>query len=209
MLFDKPYGIKCTELIPSLADKEDKTRFISILNPTLQHYIELCLKHAKVDVSDFALLACEILCDLGVSRGVFVYNKSKDRYEPSEALQTMIAGMMLHDIYIDEDCDCKWVPVEYNGYVGYISTKYLSSKPVRKTYTSRRGTSVRKVGNSSYNRHGSIRHYTNSYGNRVQSPTYYDSRPAGATALCRDGSYSFSQSRRGTCSHHGGVARWY
>jgi len=32
--------------------------------------------------------------------------------------------------------------------------------------------------------------------------------PAGATAKCRDGTYSFSQSRRGTCSHHGGVAKW-
>ena len=32
--------------------------------------------------------------------------------------------------------------------------------------------------------------------------------PAGATAQCRDGSYSFSQHRRGTCSHHGGVAHW-
>lgn len=32
--------------------------------------------------------------------------------------------------------------------------------------------------------------------------------PAGATAICRDGSYSFSQHRQGTCSHHGGVARW-
>ncbi len=32
--------------------------------------------------------------------------------------------------------------------------------------------------------------------------------PAGATAQCRDGSYSFSASRRGTCSHHGGVAQW-
>ncbi|WP_289144502.1 DUF3761 domain-containing protein, partial [uncultured Bacteroides sp.] len=27
-------------------------------------------------------------------------------------------------------------------------------------------------------------------------------------ALCRDGTYSFSKSRRGTCSHHGGVAKW-
>ena len=51
--------------------------------------------------------------------------------------------------------------------------------------------------------------YTNSAGNTVQSPTYYDSRPAGASAKCRDGTYSFSQSRRGTCSHHGGVAQWY
>lgn len=32
--------------------------------------------------------------------------------------------------------------------------------------------------------------------------------PPGATAKCRDGTYSFSQHRSGTCSHHGGVARW-
>ena len=32
--------------------------------------------------------------------------------------------------------------------------------------------------------------------------------PPGATALCRDGTYSFSQTHSGTCSHHGGVARW-
>jgi hypothetical protein len=32
--------------------------------------------------------------------------------------------------------------------------------------------------------------------------------PKGATAQCRDGSFSFSQHRRGTCNHHGGVARW-
>ena len=51
--------------------------------------------------------------------------------------------------------------------------------------------------------------YINSAGNKVQSPTKYDSRPAGASARCRDGTYSFSQNRRGTCSHHGGVAEWY
>jgi hypothetical protein len=32
--------------------------------------------------------------------------------------------------------------------------------------------------------------------------------PPGATALCRDGTYSFSQHHSGTCSHHGGVATW-
>lgn len=32
--------------------------------------------------------------------------------------------------------------------------------------------------------------------------------PAGASAICRDGTYSYSRSRRGTCSHHGGVAQW-
>nr|WP_235848189.1 DUF3761 domain-containing protein [Mycolicibacterium holsaticum] len=31
---------------------------------------------------------------------------------------------------------------------------------------------------------------------------------SGATALCEDGSYSYSRNRSGTCSGHGGVARW-
>lgn len=35
------------------------------------------------------------------------------------------------------------------------------------------------------------------------------SHPAGATARCNDGTYSYSQHRQGTCSHHGGVAEWY
>ena len=29
--------------------------------------------------------------------------------------------------------------------------------------------------------------------------------PTGATALCRDGTYSYSKHHSGTCSHHGGV----
>jgi hypothetical protein len=32
--------------------------------------------------------------------------------------------------------------------------------------------------------------------------------PPGATARCRDGSYSYSQHHSGTCSYHGGVAVW-
>ena len=34
------------------------------------------------------------------------------------------------------------------------------------------------------------------------------STTSGPTAQCQDGSYSYSQHRSGTCSHHGGVARW-
>jgi resuscitation-promoting factor RpfB len=50
--------------------------------------------------------------------------------------------------------------------------------------------------------------YVNSAGNTVCSPEAASSTPAGATAHCVDGTYSFSQSRSGTCSHHGGVATW-
>ena len=93
-------------------------------------------------------------------------------------------------ITIAEDCDCNWIPVVYNGKIGYVSTKYLSKeKP-------------------SLSAQSEIKYYTNSKGKRVQSPTKYSSAPAGATTLCRDGTYSFSRSRRGTCSHHGGVKKW-
>jgi hypothetical protein len=51
--------------------------------------------------------------------------------------------------------------------------------------------------------------YVNSAGNTVCKPEESPScAPAGATAKCEDGTYSFSESRSGTCSHHGGVAEW-
>lgn len=52
--------------------------------------------------------------------------------------------------------------------------------------------------------------YVNVDGNTVHSPAYSQNgqAPDGATAQCRDGTYSFSQNRRGTCSHHGGVDEW-
>jgi hypothetical protein len=50
--------------------------------------------------------------------------------------------------------------------------------------------------------------YTNRDGYSVHGPssTYNDLPPLGTTAPCADGTYSYSQHRRGTCSHHGGVA---
>jgi len=50
--------------------------------------------------------------------------------------------------------------------------------------------------------------YVNSAGNTVCRPEVSTEAPAGATAKCQDGTWSFSQSRRGTCSSHGGVAEW-
>lgn len=54
------------------------------------------------------------------------------------------------------------------------------------------------------------RHYTNVDGQVVHSPAAGTdgSQPAGATAQCADATYSFSQHRQGTCSHHGGVSQW-
>jgi len=52
--------------------------------------------------------------------------------------------------------------------------------------------------------------YINRDGETVHAPARSRSghTPDGATAQCRDGSYSFSRHRSGTCSRHGGVASW-
>ena len=75
-----------------------------------------------------------------------------------------------------------------------LSSQYVTSKsaPVQSNSSG--------LSNSNY--------YVNTSGNTVHSPAYSNSIPVGASAQCRDGTYSFSQSRRGTCSHHGGVGRW-
>jgi Protein of unknown function (DUF3761)/Bacterial SH3 domain len=96
--------------------------------------------------------------------------------------------------------DTTWVLALYKGSIGYISASYIRLHgPELQNFNStyKAGTNQTRV-----------KYYTNSDGEKVQSQTYYDSPPPGATALCRDGTYSFSTHRRGTCSHHGGVAKW-
>lgn len=70
--------------------------------------------------------------------------------------------------------------------------------------TTRTGT---KADESKLVEHG---HYVNRVRDRIHSPAHTVSgkAAAGATAKCGDGSYSFSTSHRGTCSHHGGVGNW-
>lgn len=51
-------------------------------------------------------------------------------------------------------------------------------------------------------------YYKNINGNFVHSPAAAPQTPAGATAQCRDGTFSFSLHHSGSCSHHGGVATW-
>ena len=87
-------------------------------------------------------------------------------------------------------CENGWCQTAVNGLKGYLPRLSLSAKP--------NGAFVEGRG------------YTSTHGNRVRSPTRTPDNqpPAGASAQCRDGTYSFSQSRRGTCSHHGGVSKW-
>jgi hypothetical protein len=75
------------------------------------------------------------------------------------------------------------------------------AEPNTTTATASQSSVGASLSNSNY--------YTNVDGNRIHSPAYSDSIPAGASARCGDGTYSFSQHRQGTCSHHGGVDTWF
>jgi LysM repeat protein len=80
------------------------------------------------------------------------------------------------------------------------ASRSRNARGARARSSSSAGTSSQGGASSDY--------YTNVDGERVRRPVFSRNAPSGATARCRDGSYSFSRHRRGTCSHHGGVAQW-
>lgn len=123
------------------------------------------------------------------------------RSGPSTSYQILTTIPIGTSVEMAENCNCSWIKVYYNGEIGYVSSKYLST-------TQKVNTKKAKTTNYRKQTSLSVKSYTNTAGQRVQSPTSYNYVPAGATALCRDGTYSFSRSRRGTCSHHGGVSKW-
>jgi len=88
-------------------------------------------------------------------------------------------------------CDSAWCRVQFRRLDGFVAEQFLADTAPSVTLSGGRG-------------------YVNSQGIWVPSPsrTSDDKPPPGATAKCRDGTYSFSMSRRGTCSHHGGVRSW-
>lgn len=88
-------------------------------------------------------------------------------------------------------CSQGWCNVAVSQLAGYLLEAFLTAQAPQAATSQGRG-------------------YINSQGEWVPSPmrTADGQPPAGATAHCRDGTFSFSRTRRGTCSHHGGVAEW-
>jgi hypothetical protein len=115
------------------------------------------------------------------------------RVQPSASSRAVASVPRGGAVQVDA-CARRWCAVAYGGAHGYVPER-----------------SLRKAGHAvaeppSHEGGG----YRNVDGERVPSPRRSaDGRPPpDATALCRDGTYSFSRHRSGTCSHHGGVAEW-
>jgi uncharacterized protein YgiM (DUF1202 family) len=118
------------------------------------------------------------------------------RLEPSQKAKIIKVIQRSSKISVAACASNGWCRVRASGRLGYMRSSFLRRIEARVTPAQRPA-----VNNSG-------RGYTNSQGNRIQSPVRADAAPSGASALCRDGTYSFSASRRGTCSRHGGVAQW-
>jgi uncharacterized protein YraI len=108
------------------------------------------------------------------------------------------------------DCEDGWCHLFFvsvsnaTGFVGYASEKWIGTKMEAVSAAIARQFALPETGYPSQGEG-----YINTDGDWVPSPRHSDDGPpAGATAVCADGTYSFSRHRRGTCSHHGGVARW-
>jgi len=110
----------------------------------------------------------------------------------------IVSGLVLAGIII-ASANNSSIPIQNTQGVGINPVSQTQELP---TYNASRQqeTNPSYLSNDNY--------YINSSGVQVHSPAYSNTIPAGASAQCRDGTYSFSQSRRGTCSHHGGVAQW-
>lgn len=119
------------------------------------------------------------------------YAKSDIRMRAEATVESRVVSALPRGARVEvRACAVAWCWIGYGGRTGYVPEPYLAAVP-----------QIRNAG---------ARTYTNAKGANVPAPLLSrGGPPVGATARCRDGTYSFSQSRSGTCAGHRGVARWF
>lgn len=105
-----------------------------------------------------------------------------------------------------------WVAPAGQEYVvnsGTVTSYARGTAPDPYSYVWNGTGSSSDSGTGSYASPGDVPGYYNSQGDWVPSPSSDPNlEPGGPTAVCGDGSYSYSESASGTCSWHGGVSEW-
>ncbi len=98
----------------------------------------------------------------------------------------------------------RWCPyvLAFSPLVSFQSQTISQSQPTSQPSAATSSDTKPKQGKPNCTNNGT---YVNSRGQTVPRPENCSAGPKGATAQCRDGSCTFSQSRCGTYSHHGGV----
>lgn len=162
-----------------------------------------------------------LICSISVyTQSYTTTSNLRMRYGPGTnypAIKTIPKGYKVTVLYKDGI----WWRIQQGNNYGYVNSRYLQQISKREVNTRHKSNFSNR--NHAYNSRsyyngysetghrfngGNTGYYTNTYGETVKRPSYQRSVPADASAVCRDGTYSYSRSRRGTCSHHGGVAEW-
>ena len=119
------------------------------------------------------------------------YSTSSVRLRAEASVDSRVVMTLPRGVRVEvRACAVEWCWVEYGNRTGYIAERFLTKQ----------GPQIAAEW---------PRTYMSASGKSVAAPLYSSKGvPARATARCRDGTYSFSQSKSGTCSNHGGVAQW-
>jgi uncharacterized protein YraI len=148
------------------------------------------MRHLIVTFASLAVLPSALLAQVDTG---FAYTTANVwlRDAPAataKAIQTIPKGTRVSVA----ECAEEWCAVGFRTHGGFVYERYLT----------RDSAAVQVIQQG--------RGYINARGEWIRSPqrTTDGRAPVGASAKCRDGTYSFSRSRRGTCSHHGGVSQW-
>lgn len=149
------------------------------------------MKKIIVTVVTYILL---VVSALGENRtAMYSVNLRENSNTSSIVLEVIPLGAQVDVV---RDLSNGWSLVIYKSRIGFVYTSFLRSGATLKTENIKAPT------------FSDSKTYRNSDGQIVRSPVSAPVAPPGATARCVDGTYSFSQHRQGTCSHHGGVAKW-
>lgn len=105
---------------------------------------------------------------------------------------------------------------QHGGVTEWLGATGIADREIPEGATARcgDGTYSQTQGQGTCSRHGGVSEWLPEDATVAANPTTNQSSrtpgdvPAEATARCKDGTYSRSTHRSGTCSYHGGVAEW-
>lgn len=168
--------------------------------------IEFQKAYVAIDLAPTYTSSTSATINKHIARGSLLYlYKEKDTRFSISADQEYPLWINEKHICYTENC---WISPKTS--ISTTNTALLNNKLLKEKYplpsaqASKSKTSTKNVSTSK----GSAKGYINKDGKFIPSPTKSNTPPDGATAKCKDNTWSFSQNRRGTCSGHGGVARW-
>ncbi|PHM29020.1 DUF3761 domain-containing protein [Xenorhabdus budapestensis] len=89
-----------------------------------------------------------------------------------------------------------------------FSSAVIAAPTVSTDHTAKTGTTVEKSVKKTKNKMSSLEKKAGENSKKSTKKGKTKAKKGVNTALCKDGTYSKSKSRKGACSRHGGVAKW-